>query len=151
MNDNAVAEKTELQITKTINAKRDKVFQAWIKPELVSRWFAPGEMTVALADVDPKVGGAYRIQMLDTDGSTTYTTRGNYKEIIPNEKLVFTWGWEGPERYESLVTILLADKGEGTEISLTHQRLANSEAVEKHTQGWNGCLANLASRIKQMF
>ena len=149
MTDSATAERTELTLTKTIRASREKVFQAWTKPDLVKRWFAPGAMTVPSAEVEAKVGSSYRIQMLDTDGSTTYTTRGDYKEIIPNEKLVFSWGWEGPERYESQVTILLKDNNEGTELTLIHQRLANTEAVEKHTEGWIGCLANLADRINQ--
>ncbi len=148
MNDTANVEKTSLRMTKTIRAKREKVFQAWTNPNFVKQWFAPGDKSVAMADVNAKVGGNYRIQMQDPDG-TTYTTRGDYKEIIPNEKLVFSWGWEGPDRYESLVTILLNDSGEGTELTLIHERLANTDSVEKHTQGWTGCLAKLAEKIAQ--
>ena len=148
MNDSATAEKTELTLTKIIRAKREKVFQAWTNPQWVSHWFAPGNMTVPNADIHARVGGSYRIRMLEPDGQS-HITYGNYQEIVPNEKLVFTWGWEGPNRYESLVTILFSDNAEGTKLTLIHQRLANTEAVEKHTQGWEGCLANLAARINQ--
>lgn len=144
-----MTERTSLQITKYIAATREKVFQAWTNPEWVSRWFAPGEMTVPLAEVDARVGGQYRIQMKNKDDET-FTTSGEYQEIIPNEKLVFTWGWEGPERHESIVTIELHDKEAGTEVVLTHERLENTQSTDHHTEGWQGCLENLATRIEQM-
>ena len=149
MNETANAEKTQLKLVKFVRATREKVFQAWTNPQHVSRWFAPGAMTVPSAEVDARVGGSYRIQMKNADDET-FTTTGVYKEIVPNEKLVFSWGWEGPERYESLVTVKLMDKDDGTEITLIHERLQNTESTEKHTQGWQGCLANLAARIDQI-
>jgi CubicO group peptidase (beta-lactamase class C family) len=75
------------------------------------------------------------------------TTVGVYREIIPNEKLVFTWGWEGPERHETLVTIELSDRDGGTELVLLHERFADQAAADHHGQGWRGCLENLATRI----
>jgi uncharacterized protein YndB with AHSA1/START domain len=148
MSETANQEKTELRLTRLINAKREKVFRAWTDPDWVCRWFAPGEMTVPNADVDAKVGGNYRIQMQNNEGKL-FITSGTYKEIVANEKLVFSWGWEGDDRYESVVTILLNDSEGGTELTLIHERLRNTESVEKHTQGWTGCLANLAARIIQ--
>lgn len=142
-------EKTRLQLKQVISASKEKVFQAWTDPKFVSRWFAPGDMTVPFADVDARVGGQYRIQMRDGDDET-YTTTGQYQEIILNEKLVFTWGWEGPERHESLVTVEFYEKDSGTEVVLTHERLENTEITDKHTQGWQGCLVNLATRIDHL-
>ena len=141
-------EKTRLQLRQFISASRAQVFKAWTHPEWVSRWFAPGDMTVPIADVDVRVGGQYRIQMKNSEGKV-YTTTGEYQEIIVNEKLVFSWGWEGPQRHESRVTVELHDKDSGTELVLTHERLESEESAGKHTQGWQGCLANLAARIDQ--
>ncbi len=142
-------ENTRLQLTEFIAASREKVYKAWTDPEWLSRWFAPGEMTVPLAEVDARVGGQYRIQMKNSKDDETFTTRGEYQELVPNEKLVFTWGWEGPDRHESLVTVELRDKDSGTEMVLIHERLANAESAKSHTEGWQGCLANLAGRIGQ--
>ena len=68
-------EKTRLQLRQFIAASREQVFKAWTRPEWISRWFAPGDMTVPLADVDVKVGGRYRIQMQNSEGEV-YTTIG---------------------------------------------------------------------------
>lgn len=138
---------TRLRLTKFIKAPRARVFEAWTQPEVMKLWFAPGAMIVPLAETDVRVGGNYRLQM--QDGAKLHTTSGAYREIVPNEKLVFTWGWDVPERQESLVTVEFRDKDGGTEVTLTHERFANAEQTKEHTKGWIGCLDNLAARIGQ--
>jgi uncharacterized protein YndB with AHSA1/START domain len=145
---------TKLQLKKFIRATPQRVFDAWTKPSLMKQWFAPGTMTVPDAQADMRVGGAYKVTMNNADETSpmptgTYVTYGVYKEIVPNSKLVFTWGWEGPDRHESIVTVEFQAKDGGTEVILTHERLANAEQVQKHTHGWLGCLENLATRIGQ--
>jgi uncharacterized protein YndB with AHSA1/START domain len=135
-----------LQIKKFIGAKREKVFQAWTDPAYMKQWFAPGDMTTPLAECEAKVGGAYKVQMKNSK-SETFTTTGTYKEFIPNEKLVFSWGWDGPERVETLVTVEFVDKDHGTEVILTHERFADQASADHHAKGWEGCLASLAGRI----
>jgi uncharacterized protein YndB with AHSA1/START domain len=136
----------QLRLSRIIAAKRERVFQAWITPALMQQWFCPGDMSVPLAEADPRVGGAYKVRMQNSKGEV-FTTVGVYREIIPNEKLVFTWGWEGPERHETLVTIELSDRDGGTELVLLHERFADQAAADHHGQGWRGCLENLATRI----
>jgi uncharacterized protein YndB with AHSA1/START domain len=133
----------QLRMSRFIAAKRDKVFQAWTRPALMQQWYCPVDMTVSLAEADPKVGGRYKVQMKKSSGEL-HTTFGVYREIIPNEKLVFTWGWEGPDRYETLVTIELHDKDGGTELVLIHERFADQGSADHHAQGWQSCLENLA-------
>lgn len=133
---------TRLQLTRLIKAKPAEIFAAWTQPELIVQWFAPGTMTVPQAETDLRSGGRYTIRMMREDGES-FTTWGHYKEIIPNRKLVFTWGWDGPERHESLVTVEFKEHVQGTEIVLTHERLANAEQTRMHAEGWNGCLENL--------
>jgi uncharacterized protein YndB with AHSA1/START domain len=136
----------QLRLNRFIVAKREQVFQAWIKPSLMQQWFCPVDMTVSLAEADPRVGGRYKVQMKKSSGEL-HTTYGVYREIILNEKLVFTWGWEGPDRYETLVTIELRDKDNGTELLLIHERFADQAAADHHAQGWRSCLDNLAAGI----
>lgn len=138
---------TRLQLTKFIKAPRARVFEAWIKPEVMKLWFAPGAMTVPSAETDPRVGGKYRLQM--QDGAEIHTAYGVYREIVPNEKLVLTWGWEGKGLHDSLLTLEFRDKDGGTELILTHERFVTTEQTKQHTKGWIGCLDNLAARIGQ--
>lgn len=142
MNDSNI----ELRVSRVVKASRGKVFAAWTDPQLVQKWFAPGDMTVPIAELDARPDGQYRIQMKNSKDET-FTTIGQYQEIVPDEKLVFTWGWEGPEREETLVTIELRDHSDGTEVILTHQRFSTQAAADHHQEGWVGCLENLATRI----
>ena len=140
------AEKTQLQVSQFIKAKKDRVFKAWTDVNAVMQWFCPTNMTVPFAEIDAREGGNYRIQMKNKDDET-FTTYGVYQEIRNNEKLVFTWGWEGPDREETLVTVEFFEKDEGTEVILTHSRFTDSEMADKHQQGWNSCLDNLNNKI----
>jgi uncharacterized protein YndB with AHSA1/START domain len=120
-----------LQVKRVIKASPADLFEAWTKPELMQKWFAPPPMTVESATQDLRVGGAYSIKVLK--GSGTLHVEGTYKQIIPNKLLAFTWTpcSESPS-YETLVTVEFKE-GSG-----------NPEAVAKHEFGWNGCLDNLA-------
>ena len=144
---------TTLQIKKTIAASREKVFQAWTDPKALTRWFAPSdEFSTPLVEVDVRVGGKYRIQMKAPDGGL-HTVGGVYREVKPPEKLVFTWVWEpGPScgqpgheapGYETLVTVELYERGNSTEVVLTHEGFMDSMERDKHNQGWTGCLNRL--------
>jgi len=137
---------TRVQVKKIIRASRDKVFKAWTQPDLMKRWYAPGEMTVPAVTSDLRVGGAYRIEMRgkmrgqNADG----TVGGKYIRIVPNELLVFTWSWEGDPSPETIVTVELEDVNDGTEVTVTHERFASAKSSKKHEYGWTGCLENLA-------
>lgn len=141
------ADPTRLQLKKFIKAPRERVYAAWTKPELMKLWLAPGAMTVRFAETDVRVGGKYRLQM--QDGANFHTAYGVYRKIVPNEKLVLTWGWEGKDVHDSLLTLEFTDRDGGTEVTLTHERFANTEQTRQHTKGWIGCLDNLAARIGQ--
>ena len=80
-----------------------KVFAAWTDPEKVKRWMGPGEVKVMSTEGDPRTGGRYRWLMQAPDG-TEHDVSGVYREVIPNEKLVFTWAWKSTPERESLVT-----------------------------------------------
>jgi uncharacterized protein YndB with AHSA1/START domain len=134
----------QLRLNRFIAARREQVFRAWISPALMQQWFCPVDMSVAQAEADPRVGGLYRVQMRKSSGEL-HITSGVYREVIPNERLVFTWGWEGPDRHETLVTIELRDKDNGTELVLIHERFADQGSADHHGQGWRSCLENLAA------
>jgi len=146
-----VLETTRLQVRRFIKAPCARVFEAWTRPELMKQWFSPGPMTTPDAQSDLKSGGAYKVVMRQPDG-VTFTAVGVYKEIVPDKKLVFTWGWEGGGdmggRQETLVTLEFSEKDGGTELTLTHERFAAAEETKKHLEGWNGCLDKLAAWVK---
>ncbi len=143
-----MSEIIKLQVKKVIKAKREKVFQAWTQPEIVKRWFAPGEMTVPDAQINLRIDGAFHIQMKG-EMDKTPTAIGVYKKIISNELLIFTWSWEGNDSPETFVTVEFKDVKGGTEVVIIHERFADYKTRDLHKQGWRGCLENLTKRISQ--
>ena len=142
----------KLEFTRTIRAKRERVFEAWIKPEVVERWFGPGSMMVPAAKIDARVGGAYKIDMRGSmsEGAPAQEmgVQGVYRRIVPNELLEFTWcgSWEPNET--SLVTVLLKDVEGGTELTLRHEQFLTERSREGHEKGWLGGLANLQKTLE---
>ena len=131
-----------LTLHRTINAPVETVYAAWTDPEVMRRWFAPGDLAVARAVAEVEVGGTFLIEMRGADGEN-HITRGVYREVVPNRRLVHTWRWEGSD-VESLITIELEPESAGaTRLTLTHSRFANAEARDQHERGWTGCLAKL--------
>ncbi len=132
-----------LEIRRTVPAPRERVFDAWTRPEEVRRWSAPGPMSVAVAEIDLTVGGRYRIEMQAPDGAR-HVVGGTYREIDPPRRLVYNWTWEDqPETRDSLVTVEFHERGTSTEIVLRHERLPSDESRVRHEHGWTGCLDNL--------
>ncbi len=134
----------QLTVTQFINGKRSRVFEAWLKPELVMQWFSPENMTRLSFRTDAKVEGSYIHTMRSPDG-IEYTTVGKYLEIVENEKIVFTWGKEGSA--DSVVTITLEDQDSGTLVTLTHAKLPE-DLVTGHVAGWESALRNLEKFFK---
>jgi uncharacterized protein YndB with AHSA1/START domain len=95
-----------------------------------------------LADLDARPGGRFHIDFKDAAVS------GAYVEVIPNRRVVFTWGWEGPEATlkpgGSTVEIDLEPRGSGTRLRLVHRGLAMAE-LASHTEGWDYFLPRLTA------
>jgi uncharacterized protein YndB with AHSA1/START domain len=123
------------------SATPQEVFDAWLDPESLREWMCPGALTVGDVQVDARVGGAFRIVMRGQSGEWLHT--GEYREIRPPERLVFTWRSHATHWKDSLVTVELSAQGENTELILTHELLQDEEAIRQHTQGWQGIIEKL--------
>jgi uncharacterized protein YndB with AHSA1/START domain len=130
-------------INRTLLAPIETVFEAWTKPDLLRRWFALGTNWVEHAEVDFRPGGSYKIRIADAEG--TNTVFGSYERIEVPRLLVFTWQWEEStfEPGISLVSIELEERGDSTEMTLTHSKLSNQKSEEMHSLGWDKVLDRL--------
>jgi uncharacterized protein YndB with AHSA1/START domain len=125
------------------------VFAALTEPDQLRRWSAPEGFDVGAAEVDLRVGGAYRIRMNAPDGSI-HTAYGTYREITRPERLVYSWQWEdSPDSAigETLVTIELREADGGTELTLTHTGFPSEDTRSSHDEGWTSCF----NRLQAMF
>lgn len=135
-----------LEIRRTIDASPAEIWTAWTDPDLLARWFAPGEMRAEVLAYELRVGRPYRIRMHEQDGST-YTVGGTFVEVTPQRRLVMTWAWESPDAQESRVTVEFAARDAGTEIAVRHEGLPDEASAVAHGKGWEGCLENLVARM----
>lgn len=138
---------TTLHISRVIDAPRERVFHAWTDPELVPQWFGVRVPRASAAELDLRVGGTFRIGGKNPLGGGGWRCVGTYLEVVPPERLVYTFGWEGrglSNMGESLVTVEFRDRGDTTEIVLTHERNPTRGVRAYHSFGWRSSLKRLA-------
>jgi uncharacterized protein YndB with AHSA1/START domain len=138
----ATAVKPSLTIKHRFNAPPAKVFAAWTDPEKVKRWMGPGAVVVLSAESDPRTGGRYR-WLMQTPAGEQHDVSGVYREVIPNEKLVFSWAWKSTPERESVVTLTFKPDGAGTLMTLLHEQFFDEQARDSHQGGWNGAMEKL--------
>jgi uncharacterized protein YndB with AHSA1/START domain len=139
----ALAAKPSLTLKRRLNAKPEKVYAAWTDPQHLGRWFGPDRVESVHAEIDARAGGRFRIVMRTADGEE-HGVGGVYREVVPDEKLVFTWAWRSTPERESLVTVTLRPDGDGTLLTLTHEQFFDEEARDRHHGGWSEALDKLA-------
>lgn len=136
-----------LEVRRTFAAPRQRVFDAWTSAEALKQWHAPENATVEHATVDFRVGGRYLIEMRGNDGQM-HRVGGEYREIDPPRRLVLTWAWREKEvSSDSIVTVEFLERGDETEVVLTHAGLVTEAERAGHRHGWIGCFEKLASVV----
>jgi uncharacterized protein YndB with AHSA1/START domain len=137
-----------LVVRRLVPAPRARVFEAWTRPEIMAQWFAAAPDWRCEATADVTVGGSYRLRMVEPSGAI-HEQFGEYREIVPVSRLVFTWSCPEVGVKGSVVTLELEDRGEKTELILTHELPDDAEIRRSHEQGWTGCLTNLDRFFEQ--
>jgi len=137
----------ELIVNRTVNAPRERVFRAWTEAAELDNWFSPDPDYKVKSSVDLRVGGSYRIEMHKPDGQV-FGAFGVYRQIVPPERLVFTWNGIncGDTVVEdTLVTVEFFEADDRTQVTLTHQNFQTPEMRGRHEHGWKGCFDHLES------
>jgi uncharacterized protein YndB with AHSA1/START domain len=145
-----------VRLQRNIPAPPEQVYRAWLEPDLLRRWLAPASLEVTRAEVDERVGGRYRIWQANAAGEVGGGFECEILELVPAERLVFRWGFVGPDRsagpaYDSLLTVTLEGAAGGaTTLTLVHEQLdalhaAMPQVAENVSVGWEMALEKLAA------
>ena len=134
--------KPSLTLKRRLNAPVEKVYAAWTDPEKIVKWFGPDSGPVTRAETDLRVGGRYIIAF-NTENGERHQVGGIYREVVPNERLVFTWAWHTTPERESLVTVTVKPDGAGSILTLLHEQFFDEAARDGHKRGWSGSLDKL--------
>jgi uncharacterized protein YndB with AHSA1/START domain len=137
----ATSETTTVEREVAIDASPQTVWEFLVDPEKATRWMGQ------TASFDARPGGEYRLEVIPG-----HTARGEFVELDPPHRLVYTWGWEPGEQGDnavppgtSTVEIELIPEGDGTTLRFTHSGLPGGEAAESHAHGWDHYLERLVT------
>jgi uncharacterized protein YndB with AHSA1/START domain len=144
---------TEVRLTKVIGAPQDRVFDAWIDPDVVATWMLPGPLEAAV-EIEQRVGGMYRV----THRSGDRVAGGFEAEILELDRpkrLRWLWGFvagDGGPRYDSTLEVTLAPDPRGTLLTLVHGRLdeftaAHPDIASQVASGWELVLVKLDTSV----
>ena len=160
MNNGTISKEDAVVIERIFEAPIDIIWQMWTDPDHFKKWYGPKGFSVPVADMELYVGGRRLICMASPDGSMKMWTTGEYTEIVPQDRLVYTESPADengnvvspsamgmPEGYPAMteVTVLLEDLGGRTKMVMTH---AGVPADSGAGGGWEQAFDKLADHIK---
>ena len=141
----------QILITREFDAPRHLVYRAWTTPELVKRWWAGLRGEVTSAEIDLRVGGTWRWVMIASSAGHEVAFHGEYREIVENERLVFTEVYEGMPDASALVTNTFAEDADGrTTLTMLVQH-ENKEGRDAHiASGMEGGMQESMDALEQV-
>jgi uncharacterized protein YndB with AHSA1/START domain len=142
--------KPTLVIRRVFDAPRALVWRAWSERDLATKW-GPKGFTTPEREMDLRPGGAWHARMISPDGKE-YRQHGVVLEVIPLEKLSFTFIWDENPEEQMVVTVTLADLGDQTEMTFVQTGFDSTGSRDGHEGGWNEAfdgLTRVVDEIKQ--
>ncbi len=142
---------TSLTLVRRIAARPAIVFEAMTTADGVASWWGPDDLPVILAEIDARVGGAFRVRFRTLDGQE-HEAYGEYHEVVSPRRVVMSWRWVfggAPEEFggTSRIEIDLRPIAGGVELTFTHANLRNTASELSHRRGWTGSLDKLVRHL----
>lgn len=136
-----------IAVDRSVALRVEQVYRAWIEPDLMKRWMAPGTMRVPELTIDATEGGSWQLVMVDVDGSRQKAF-GRYTCLSRPGAVDLTWEWEGVH-YETAISVTLV-QGQiagKTEVCIEQKGFPSMDAAQSHEAGWNSCLDKLEQLV----
>src|SRR5215831_4956846 len=126
-----------LHLERRFSAPRAAVYRALTDPQELGNWWGPQGFTSPSVRFVPQIGGDFRIAMQPPNGDLFYLS-GEFREVEPTARLAYTFRWDPPhpDDRDTVVTLFLEDRGDETEIHLSHGEFATQERYVLHEAGW---------------
>ncbi|MCA1672396.1 MAG: SRPBCC family protein [Actinobacteria bacterium] len=140
---------TQILITREFNAPKHLVYKAWTTPELIKRWWSGDRGEVTIAEVDLRVGGTWRYVMVANEGFEV-AFHGEYREIVPNERIVSTEVYEGMPEGEAVDTLTCTEKDGRTTVTILVQHSSQEHRDAHINSGMEGGLQEAMDHLEQV-
>jgi uncharacterized protein YndB with AHSA1/START domain len=147
-NPTTVERKTDrVLVTRTFNAPARIVFEAWTKPELIKRWWAPKSMGLVMVscEADVRVGGSYRFEF-SHQGSEPVAFFGRYTEVIPHARLV----WTNEESDAGVITTVTFEEKSGKTLLVMQERYPSKEAFDAADAGMESGMPEMFEQLDEL-
>lgn len=138
--------KPELRLTRTFDAPRALVFEAWSTADHIAKWFTPAPLTTPHCEVDFRPGGAFRVTMRMPDG-VDHPMDARFVDVVTNERIVFVAKLEGD--LEVHTTVTFSDDGDKTRLSVHQIYSHETPATQGANAGWTATLDQLAEHVRR--
>ena len=129
----------DIELQRRFRASPERVYRAWTHPVARREWWCPVGWAAGEIKIDLRVGGVYRIAMVRAgDAGRGVSVSGQFLEVRPPERLVYTWRWEGAfaGMPETLVTLELCGSENETLLTLRHENFTDLGIRHQHRAGW---------------
>ncbi len=147
-----VSAEHRFELLRHFDATPSQLYRYFTDPKHLSRWFGPKGVRCLNVCVDLRVGGAYRLEMHNSDG-TSITLVGRYLELEESSMIRMTWRWqregETEEGEDTVVTIRFSEAKEGALLTLTHENFSQPDERDRHESGWTSSLDCLEEAIDE--
>jgi uncharacterized protein YndB with AHSA1/START domain len=136
------------RVTRQMAARAEAVFNAWVDPEQVRKWFAPGMGEMVRVEAEPKVGGQF--SFVQRRGSDDVDHTGEYLVFEQPNHLAFTWGVPKYSPDISRVDVVIEPREGGCEVRLTHEVHPNwADYIQRTEQAWGKMLEAMAEALAE--
>ncbi len=146
-NPDSQAAQNELVITRVFDAPRELVYRMFTEIEHVKQWGGPREYPMVHLEGELRQGGKWRACLRAKDGGEELWQGGVYREIVPLERIVYSFAWDkesGNSPLETLITLNFADEGKDkTKMTFRQAPFASVESRDGHREGWSSSFDRL--------
>lgn len=141
--DKSIEERT-LVIERVFKAPPEQVFKAWTDPAILVKWWGPETFNTPDCHMDVRPGGSWRTAMVSPEGES-HIVSGTYREIMPPQRLVMTWGWEhdGKRGYETEIIVTFEALEAGTRMRMVQRVFETEKDRDNHNMGWTSSFNDL--------
>ena len=139
----------QILITREFDAPKDLVYKAYTTPELVKRWWHANRGEATIAEIDLRVGGAWRYVMV-ADGGFEVAFHGEYRELVPNERIVSTEVYEGMPEGEAVDTLTLTEVDGRTTLTILVQHTSKEHRDAHIDSGMEAGMQDALNLLEQI-
>ena len=138
-----------VRLHRVLRAKPERVYRAFLDADALPKWLPPNGFTCKVHQIDPKVGGTFKMSFRNFTTGKGHSFGGEYLELVPNERLRYTNKFDDPNLAGDIqVTVRLTKVSVGTELDIVQEGLPDVIPLEACYLGWQESLRNLAKLVE---